>query len=172
MLYLTMREIKLTQGLVALVDDEDFEYLNQWKWCVQKNRQNRYAARFTTLFSDGIKKRVQLRMHQVLLKMYNQKSEGVDFIDNNGLNLTKINIRVASQTEAKRNGKKTIKVGGTKSQFKGVTFHKKTGKYHASIFCDKKAMSLKYHDTEVLAAIAYNEAAIKYHGEFANLNQV
>jgi hypothetical protein len=167
------KEINLTQGYVAIVDDEDFEYLNQWKWCVQKNRQNRYAARFLTEYVGEIKKIVQLRMHQVLLKKYYQKlPENIDFIDNDGLNIRKGNIRICSKSDAKRNGKKTIKKEGVKSKFKGVSLHKKTGKYHASICFNKKIYSLKYHESEILAAQAYNVAAKKYHGEFAKLNDV
>jgi len=44
-----MKEIKLTQGKVALVDDEDFEYLNQWKWCFH----NGYATRNAVLENGG-----------------------------------------------------------------------------------------------------------------------
>lgn len=58
------------------------------------------------------------------------------------------------------------------SGFKGVGFHAKSGKYHARIVVNYKAISLGYHRTAQEAALAYNAAALKYHGEFAKLNQV
>ena len=49
-----MKEIKLSQGKVTLVDDEDFEYLNQWKWCAMKGNSTFYVIRHTISIDSDI----------------------------------------------------------------------------------------------------------------------
>ncbi len=61
---LKMKEIKLTQGKVALVDDEDYEYLNQWKWNPIRSHKNYYAARGGLYFGDQKK---TISMHRVIM---------------------------------------------------------------------------------------------------------
>jgi hypothetical protein len=87
-----MREIFLTQDKIALVDDEDFEYLNQWKWCANKGSNTFYAMR-----SGGI------MMHRVLLNLSFGDKRVVDHIDRNGLNNQRKNIRVVTCSENYRN---------------------------------------------------------------------
>ena len=153
-----MKQIPLTQGMFALVDDEDFEYLNQWKWCVEKQRNKYYAARRG---ESG----QHLYMHRVILSDKTQ----IDHEDGNGLNNQKYNLREATYKE---NGSNRAKQKNNTSGFKGVFSHRNTKKWRAQIVVNKKAIHLGYFTTAEEAAIAYNEAAIKYHGSFAKLNQV
>jgi len=68
-----MKEIKLTKGQVALVDDEDFEYLNQWKWFAHVRRDRYYAARSD--WSNRPKSKT-ISMHRVILGITNPKLFG------------------------------------------------------------------------------------------------
>jgi len=83
-----MKLIPLTQGKFAQVDDEDFEYLNQWKWFALKDAQTFYAAR-------GIYLKGNILMHRQLLGLTNSEVKG-EHKDRNGLNNQKENLRVAT----------------------------------------------------------------------------
>ena len=84
-----MKEIILTQGQVALVDDEDFEYLNQWKWCAIKSRKTYYTTR--TIY---IPCKMTVIMHRII--MNTPLDMTVDHIDHNGLNNQKYNLRICT----------------------------------------------------------------------------
>jgi hypothetical protein len=155
-----MREIQLTQGEVALVDDEDYEYLNQWKWYL-KNKYVRYAVR-----SVGNKK---IQMHRVI--MNTPDGVQVDHRDHNGLNNQRSNLRNCTVSENNRNS-----VAFGRSKYKGVYFHvttvggKKYKYIRAAIRVEDKLINLGTFKTEEDAARARDIATKKYHGEFANLN--
>ena len=82
-----MRKIKLTQGKYAIVDDEDYEYLNQWRWFTFKNGYVWYVARETTIDH----KRKCIYMHRLIMNAVN--GECVDHINRNGLDNRKYNLR-------------------------------------------------------------------------------
>ena len=88
-----MKEIKLTQGYVAIVDDEDYEYLNRFEWCIQKNRNTFYAIR------RGNKHEISscMRMHRVIMNP--PKNMQVDHINHNGLDNRKENLRIVTHRE-------------------------------------------------------------------------
>lgn len=150
-----MKLIKLTQGKEAIVDDEDYEYLNKFKWYYH-NRG--YACTY-------INKKLKL-MHRVIIK----SKLDIDHINLNGLDNRKENLRPANKRQNMANSKK---MQNKTSKYKGV-FKRKTRKtsWLATIKYNKKAIYLGSFKEEKDAARAYNEAAIKYFGEFARINDV
>ena len=94
-----MKEIKLNHGYVTLVDDEDFEYLNQWKWQLNKTGNCIYVDRITT--TNKIRK--VIKMHRLI--MNTPKDMQVDHIDHNGLNNQKNNLRNCSVAQNRMNRK-------------------------------------------------------------------
>ncbi len=175
-----MKEIKLTKGKVALVDDEDFEYLNQWKWRALKGSSTYYASMQTNTRDEyGVYKQKITYMHRLLMNC--SAVLHVDHMDHNGLNNQRSNLRNCTRGENQRN-----KRASGKSKYLGVTVidswfgrknksgvrkkHFTTLKYVAHIMHNRKIEYLGRYNSEVDAAIAYNKAAVKYHKEFANLN--
>lgn len=149
-----MKEIKASRGAIFLVDDEDFEYLNQFSWTL--NSCN-YAGRY----SDGR----FITMHRLI--MGNPKGKQVDHIDGNRFNNQRSNLRICTQSQNCMNRKATTKGS---SGFRGV--HKTKYSYQARIEVSGKKMNLGHFKEPMEAAIAYNKAAVKYHGEFAVLNDI
>lgn len=155
-----MKEIQLTQGFVALVDDSDFDFLNQWKWYVYRGQYTNYAVRDDSGNPVG-----KLRMHRVILGLLNRKIL-CDHIDHNGLNNQRSNLRIATYSQ---NGGNRIRSRNYSSKFKGVRLIH-NGSWRAQIKIMGKFKGLGHYRTEEEAARVYDEAAIKYYGEFANLN--
>ena len=112
-----MKEIKLTQGKVALVDDEDFDFLNQWKWCAHKDGNNFYAVRVD--YSNGRANKKFLSMHRVLLGLTDPKIFP-DHKDGDGLNNQRYNLRIATPSQNVINSKTSGK--DKTSIYRGVSF--------------------------------------------------
>lgn len=160
-----MKEIKLTQGKFAVVDDWNFDYLNQWKWCAAKDRSgNYYVVR-------EVEHKLQF-MHKVIIQLKLPDYIGqVDHKDRDCLNNLESNLRIATHLQncANRGPWK-----GSSSLYKGVTWdkrtNKKTGKWKASIEIQGRVKHLGLFDSEKAAAKAYDYSAVTYFGEFAHLN--
>lgn len=157
-----MKELKLTKGLVSLVDDEDYEWLSQWKWVAVKGNKTFYASRP----GSPIGKRIL--MHREIL---GEIPLGLfpDHKDRNGLNNQRNNLRLATryQNQANRSSFK-----GSSSKYKGVCFYKGRNVWQAHIRKNGVLMWLGNYKSEEFAAQVYNKAAIEIHGEFANLNPI
>ena len=160
-----MKQIKLTQGYVALVDDEDFEWLNQWKWCIQKNERNNYAMRGKYAKGGGGLERETIKMHRVILNA--QKGQEIDHINHNGLDNRKQNIRICTHQQNMQNQSCNK---NTSSKYKGVTFDKKAGRWRAQIRHNNITTRLGVFKIEQVAAKAYDAKAKELFGEFAYLN--
>ena len=106
-------------------------------------------------------------MHKVILKV--PKGQVVDHINHNGLDNRKANLRPATSEENNRNRRKSIK-RKCHSRFKGVNWNKDQQKWAARICFNRKTKFIGYFNDEIEAAKAYDNAALKYHGEFAVLN--
>jgi hypothetical protein len=153
-----MAEIPLSKGKVAIVDDELYEYLSQWKWFYHKNG---YAMR--SYRENGKYKKE--RMHRSVLRA--PDGYDVDHINGDKLDNRKSNLR--SATRSQNNYNKSVQ-RNTTSGFKGVSWSKQRNKWRSRIFVDKREMHLGFFEYKIDAAMAYNEAALKYHASFANLN--
>ncbi len=158
-----MKKIPLTKGKFALVDDEDYDFLMQWKWHINNWG---YALRNTMLPN---KKRTKLWMHRIV----NNTPDGLetDHINGDALDNQKHNLRAVTRTQNECN-KPARK--NKSSKYKGVTWLKALKKWQAKIKIGGTKISLGYFppDQEIQAALAYNVAALKYHGEFAHLNSL
>lgn len=158
-----MKEIPLTQGKVALVDDEDFEELSKYKWHYEKIkvRQTGYAERNLPIRPG---KRIKIRMHQVIMKT--KKGQQVDHKDGDGLNNQKENLRLATSSENHMNrGKQNNNTSG----FKGVSWYKASKTWQAQISVKGEHIHLGRYNTKEEAAEIYNKAAKEYHGEFVRI---
>jgi len=156
-----MKEIKLTKGKVALVDDADYDLLNQLNWYAFWNGKTFYAAR-----NSPKKRGVTIFMHQMILGV-----KGGDHINGNGLDNQRANLRACTVSQNGMNAQPRL---GCASKYKGVTLKKKLKKYpwQAGIVVNKKRIHLGYFETDTEAAIAYNEKAFELFGEFARPNVI
>lgn len=160
-----MKEIPLTRGKVALVDDEDFDRLNAFKW----QASSRYGTTFYAVrYARIAGKDRQKKMHREILGLTDPRIH-VDHKDRDGLNNTRANLRQANCSQNARN--RGPKPGST-SRFLGVCWSKKSQKWQAGISVNKKQIHIGIFSSEIEAATARDVAARKYHGEFAALNSV
>lgn len=140
-----MRKIKLTQGQVSLVDDDDFEYLSQWKWFAARGSHGGfYAARH--VWKNGRQKRIW--MHRVLAGP--RKEQVVDHINGRSLDNRRKNIRACSQFTNQQN--RTSANRNSKSGLLGVSFHPSSGLWRSRAFRNGKSVFCRYFKTKALAS--------------------
>lgn len=160
-----MKEIPLTQGMTAIVDDEDYETLMQWKW--------RYYNLPTGKMGYAIRgmrkgrKTATILMHRIILNT--PHGYVTDHINGNSLDNQKENLRVATKAQNHYNASKHRH---NTSGFKGVYWCKDRHSWRAQITANRKQIQLGRFKNKFEAVITYNAAATKLHGEFARLNQV
>jgi hypothetical protein len=152
-----MKKIALTQGKYALVDDADFEYLNQFKWCINNSG---YAVRRT----GGRKAKLTI-MHRVLMGA--QDGQEVDHANRDKLDNRMSNLRFVTRAQNIANtplNRRNI------SGLKGVSWNKAKGKWQVRIGFMGNTISLGYHHDKIEAAKRYNNKALELYGEHAWLN--
>lgn len=158
------RRIPLTRGKYAIVDAEDYPRLMKYKWYANKIGSNWYAVRSQRI--HGSKRQITIFMHRLILNAPDDML--VDHKNGNGLDNRKANLRLATYPQNNCNRRKCS--GKCVSIYKGVYAKKRRSPWGARIKVDGKYIHLGSYKTEIEAAKAYDEAARKYHGEFARLN--
>lgn len=166
-----MKQIPLTQGKFALVDDEDYDFLMQWKWHYRpETSSSGYAARSHNFYNEkGKRTAKQIWMHRVINKTMDNFD--TDHCNGNGLDNQKSNLRTANRAQNIANRCK-IKSDKATSKYKCVSYMKKTNRWRCNIKAGKKTIFSSFFDTEIEAALSYNKEAIKLYGDFAKLNEV
>jgi len=167
-----MKKIKLTQDQWALVDDEDYDCLNEHRWCAQKHVTKKfYVVRSSP--RDSNVKRKHIYMHRVITNA--PKGMDVDHINGNPLDNRKDNLRVCTRQQNCMNRRQR---SDNKSGYKGVRYMKKnknminerSNPWRAQIMFNQDQVYLGNYKTEQEAARAYDQKAIELFGEFAQLN--
>jgi len=153
------KEIQLTQGKVAIVDDDIYEYLSQWKWGAQRIKNKWYAIR-----SEGpYWNRKRVYMHRVITNA--PAGMDVDHRDNDGLNNTDENLRVCTRGENLQNRSTTSMSG-----FHGVWWSERYQNYQVTIKVNGKQKHIGCFKSSDSAARAYDAAAKMYQLEYLKLN--
>lgn len=156
-----MKEIPLTQGKVAIVDDDMYDWLSQFKWHYSAG----YAAsKDHRLIENRFSNKVY--MHRLIMNTPDEMQ--VDHVDRNGLHNWRENLRNCTHAQNNLNRSKS---SGT-SRYKGVSWRKRDKTWYAQIRKDGSFHWLGDFDTEEDAAIAYNHAALEFFGPFANFNDI
>jgi len=150
-----MKEIPMGNGLLALVDDEDWDRVKMHRWFLYKGRRTYYAG--TKIAGHNT------YLHRFILHL------GVDTLldhkDGNGLNCCRLNMRECTPSQNAANG-----VGRKGKKYRGVGVDKRRGSFYAQVTKNYKNYYLGSFLTEEDAARAYDQSARAFHGEFARLN--
>ncbi len=155
-------EVKLTRGLVAIIDEEDAERVCQYKWTAKQGQGTNYAHR-------GING-TSITLHRFILSA--KRGEMIDHVNGNGLDNRKANLRFCSNGQNRANSKKQRTGVGYHSVFKGVSWDKggKRKKRWLATVRHNRKLYVRHCYTELAAARAYDELAREHFGEFAKTN--
>jgi hypothetical protein len=157
-----MVEIPLTQGKIAIVDDCDDDLANLG-WYATKSRRTWYAQRNV---ENARGKMTTTCIHRIIGARMSIAGQ-VDHRDRNGLNCSRKNLRPATFAQnAVNKGLKST----NKSGYKGVSWHKHTGRWLARANNHGETVYLGLFDDPILAAQSYDRAIDEYYGEYAVLN--
>ena len=167
-----MKEIYLTKDQKTIIDDEVYDYISQWKWYCHKGyaRRSRRKDESKETYPSEV-----IHMSREIWKLVGRvlpKGYILDHINGDKLDNRLVNLRACTQNENIWNTRLDKK---SNSGYRGVHArpkHQPLRPYIAQIDIHGKRMFLGSFENPVEAAQAYNEAAKKYHGEFAILNDV
>ena len=161
-----MKEIQLTRGYAAIVDDEDYERFSSFKWKADVRKSGAvYAKRFEEKMVNGVRFRKSFYLHREIIGS-NGRHSLVDHGDGNTLDCRKKNLRACNHAENLRNrGVRKNSISGLKGAYKT-----RSGRFNSKIMFEYKSINIGTFDTATEAAKAYDNRAIELFGEFANLN--
>lgn len=160
-----MKLIELSQNRVAIVDDEDFEWLSKWKWCYRRGKKRKTGYALCTEGYQQNQQQQTILMHVAVLKRHRRWKHAteVDHINTCGCDNRKINLRIGTPITQ---GSNKRKYSNNKSGITGVHWHKQKELWHAYIRVAKRLKHLGYFTNKKDAITARRQAEIKYFGEY------
>jgi hypothetical protein len=156
-----VKTLPLSRGLVAEVDDDIYEFLNQWKWSALKAPRRWYAVRME--YRQG--RRKMIYMHRLILGV--PDGVFVDHIDGDGLRNLRANLRPATPLQNVGNQKLSVR---NTSGYRGVFWRRSRRCWVATISIRSRSKTLGQFDSREDAARAYDVAARAHFGAHARLN--
>jgi hypothetical protein len=154
-----MKIILTRKGQQIVISDEDYDKTVERTWHISESG---YPA---TNWSENGKRLGVVYLHRYLMSA--PRGQYVDHINRNKLDCTRENLRLCTMTDNNRNTGKKSKI----NKYKGITRNGRYG-WAAQITVNRKNHYLGTFTTQELAALAYNDAAISYFGQFACLNEI
>ncbi len=148
-------------GYFAIVDDDDFDLLNQHKWFLMKLYHCKTDILYARRYDYTDKKITAILMHRVIAKA-KSRIEKVDHINHNGLDNRKNNIRLCTHSE---NMSFRTSAKNSSSKYLGVSRNNKSKRWTVALKHNKIKYSLGSFSSEDEAAFAYNEKALEVKGE-------
>lgn len=160
---MSFKYISLTKGYLTKVSTQDYTKLSKFKWRALVTKKV-YAARDISV--NG--KSIIILMHREIKNV--KKDQIIDHKDGNSLNNCRRNLRICNYHQ---NAANSIGNKRRKFQYKGIGLQKGCkNRWYATITCKGKKINLGSYPSQIEAAKAYNVAAIKYFGKFANINTI
>jgi hypothetical protein len=161
-----MKKIPLSRGMTTIIDDEDFERVSQFKWSVTCHKERTppdyYARR--AVWQPETRKSITVLLHRFILNAPPDKH--VDHINGDGLDNRRANLRLVTPAQNQQNLKRRRGASG----FRGVQYDERKRRHYARIKVNNQKIWLGFFDNAEEAARAYDAAAVKHHGEYAQLN--
>ena len=163
------KEVPLTQGKFALVDDEDYERVMMYKWYASKTTSRLRLIR-NKWYAERKEGKKTVYLHRFILDA--ESGEECDHRNGNGFDERRCNLRIVTHQQNNWNRQKTTSRLGipASSKYKGVHWRKDRNKWRARININCKRIHLGTFDSEEEAARAYDDKAIELHGEYAKIN--
>src|SRR4030042_413782 len=149
-------ESKKYGNFECMVDTKNYDKIKNHSWVISIDK-----------YKNVKKAECTINYKRVALHCFILNKKGIDHIDRNPLNNLESNLRECTQSQ---NCCNKTKQSNNTSGYKGVIYAKWANLYRVRLQINKKSISVGYYKTAINAAKAYNEAALKYHGEFARLN--
>lgn len=160
-----MKEIPLTKGQVAIVEDADYQWLSQFHWQASWSKKSKkwYAVKGEYEYLGKAQYRMRtVGMHRFIMGVTDSRLE-VDHENLNTLDNRRANLRVATRSQNQHNRRRQ---SNNRSGYKGVGWHRASSKWRARIAIGGKQVFLGLFSTPEEAFAAYCKASSELHGEF------
>lgn len=154
----------------AIIDIKNIDKIKKYKWYALKRKNHFIVCTNIPRKNCNLTRKKSFEyLANIIMDFNSSHYRMIDHIDRNSLNNRESNFRICSQSQNLQNRKAP---SNNTSGFKGVSWNKKDKRWRAEICSNKKRRILGHFKDKNEAVVAYNKAALKYHNDFACLNNI